>query len=218
MPYRSLQYRHGPDVTEEQVDEVEVKSEEQELPLDQPWQLSQEVLEDFYDGPKDDLEEDVIDVKSLEANAVAQKNMGEKGTNDENYQIQTSIEEFEIFKLERELERTKEELAAKLLTMGLKAKKLMKMPVVNNEDENQEKGTQNNVKVKTENLVNKELKPEESNIPQETLEPLSEFKKTNDDKTSEGLKIRKRRSRVINPLVKKPAIKLGKAGRMKRGL
>ena len=138
------------------MEEVEVKSE--------PWQLSREVLEDFYDGPKDDLEEDVIDGKSLEANAVAQKNMGEKGTNDENYQIQTSIEEFEIFKLERELERTKEELAAKLQTMGSKAKKLMEMPVFNNEEENQEKGTQNNVKVRTENLVTKELKPEESNI------------------------------------------------------
>ena len=44
LPYRSLQYRHGPDVMEEQVEEVEIKSE--------PWQLSEEVLEDFYDGLK----------------------------------------------------------------------------------------------------------------------------------------------------------------------
>ena len=50
------------------------------------------------------------------------------------------------------------------------------------------------------------------------MEQLSEFKKTNDYKINKGLKIRKRRSRVINPLVKKTALKLSKAGRMKRVL
>ena len=210
LPYRSLEYRYGSGVTEEQVEEVEVKSE--------PWQLSEEVLEEFYDGPQDDLEEEVIDIKSLEANTVVRKNLGEKGTKDENHQIQTSIEEFEIFKLERELERTKEELAAKLQTMGSKQKKLVEISVLYNEVENQKKGTQNNVKVNAENLVTKELKPEESNMSQESLEKLSEFKKTNDDVIKKGLKIKRRRSRVVNPLVKKTGIKLSKAGRMKMGL
>ena len=215
---RSLEYRHGSVVTEvEQVKEVEVKSEEQELPLDQPWQLSEEVLEDFYDVPQDDVEEDVNDTKSLGANVPEENNFGEKGTNNEQDQIQTSIEEFEIFKLKRELERKKKELVVKLETMGLKQKNLMGRSVISKgvvKEEDQEKEPLEVVKVAFESQVTEEPKAIDDNYYQDSSK---EFQKTNDEikKSSE---IKKRRSRKVNPLMKKTVVKLSQAGRMKRDL
>ena len=214
---RSLEYRHGSVVTEvEQVGKVEVKSEEQELPLDQPWQLSEEVLEDFYDVPQDDVEEDVNDTKSLGANVPEENNFGEKGTNNEQDQIQTSIEEFEIFKLNRELERKKQELVVKLETMGLKQKNLMGRSAISKGifKEDQEKEPLEVVKVACESQVTEEPKAIDDNYYQDSSK---EFQKTNDE-IKKSSKIKKRRSRKVNPLMKKTVVKLSQAGRMKRDL
>ena len=194
----------------------ELKSQEQELSLDQPWQLSEEVLEDFYDGPG--VEEDVIDTKSLEANVPEVKDFGEKGITKEHDQIQTTIEEFEIFKLKRKLEKKKQELVAKLETMGLRQKNLMERAVLSKgviKDEDQEKGNQEVVNVTGESLVIKEPKAIENNSYQDSSK---EFKKTNDGEIKKSSKIKKRRSRIVNPLMKKTVVKLSKAGRMKRDL
>ena len=218
LPPRSLEYRHGSVVTEERVEEVEVKSQEQELSLDQPWQLSEEVLEDFYDGPQDDVEEDVIDTKSLESNVPEVKDFGEKGITKEYDQIQTTIEEFEIFKLKRELEKKKQELVVKLETMGLRQKNLMERAVLSKgvvKDEDREKGTQEDVNVTGESLVIKEPKAIENDYYQDSSK---ELKTTNDDEIKKSSKIKKRRSRIVNPLMKKNVVKLSKAGRMKRDL
>ena len=196
--------------------EVEVKSQEQELSLDQPWQLSQEVLEDFYDGP--DVEEYVIDTKSLEANVPEVKDFGEEEITKEHDQIQTTIEEFEIFKLKRELEKKKQELVVKLETMGLRQKNLMERAVLSKgvvKDEDQEKGTQEDVNVTGESLVIKEPKAIENDYYQDSSK---ELKTTNDDEIKKSSKIKKRRSRIVNPLMKKTVVKLSKAGRMKRDL
>ena len=191
-----------------------MKSQEQELSLDQPWQLSQEILEDFYDGP--DVEEDVVDIKSLEANVPEVKDFGE--ITKEHDQIQTTIEELELFKLIRELEQKKRELVVKLETMGLRQKNPIERAVLSKgvvNDEDQEKGIQEDVNVTGESLVIKEPKAFENDHYQDSSK---EFKKTNDDETKKSSKIKKRRSRIVNPLMKKNVVKLSKAGRMKRDL